>query len=211
MTDTRASDDASNERGQQRSAFSWPGRRRADEAAEAAERAALQGLERLRGKTSAEPLNAPARGPGKGDELRPLVFEATQQLRDAIKIEANEIGRLIQAQQESLQQVIESLQDLTSELRAAAPAETESVSQDEHLPPPKETPVDLNEASHADLCAIGMSETQASRVIRHRDFWGNFHFVSELDHVPGFPPEMRAELDQRLSVWRDDEKAIESD
>jgi DNA uptake protein ComE-like DNA-binding protein len=71
--------------------------------------------------------------------------------------------------------------------------------------------VDLNEASHADLRAIGMSETQASRVVRHRDFWGNFQFVSELDHVPGFSPATRAELAHRLSVWRHAEEPIEPD
>lgn len=209
--DIRESDEAINERDQHRPAFSWPGRRRADEAADAAERAALAGLERLRGRTNEEPPDAPARDSGERHELRRLVFEATQQLRDAIKIESNEIGRLVQAQQEALERAIESLQDLTSELKAANPAETEGVSEEEHLLPPGEESVDLNEASHADLRAIGMSETQASRVIRHRDFWGNFQLVSELDHVPGFSPAIRAELEQRLSVWRHDEGAIEPD
>src|SRR5687768_6728222 len=151
MTDIRESDEAINERGQHRPAFSWPGRRRADEAADAAEKAALAGLERLRGRTNAEPPDAPTRDSGARDELRRLVFEATQQLRDAIKIESNEIGRLVQAQQEALERAIESLQDLTSELKPANPAETEGVSEEEHLLPPGEESVDLNEASHADL------------------------------------------------------------
>lgn len=213
MTDIRESEDAINERGQHRPAFSWPGRRRADEAAEAAERAALQGLERLRGRTSAEKLDAPAahdahaRGLGNGDELRALVFEATQQLRDAIKIEANEIGRLIQAEQETLRHAIECLEELTSEWRSAEPADTKGASPTEDLPPAEGIPVDLNEAGHADLCAIGMSETQASRVIQHRNFWGDFHSVSELDHVPGFSPATRAALDQRLNVGTEDEES----
>lgn len=217
MADITESEDATDERGQQRPAFSWPGRRRADEAAEAAEKAALQGLERLRGRTGAERVDVPAtsdpqaRGQADSDELRALVFEATQQLRDAIKIEANELGRLIRAEHDTLRQAIESLQELTSELRPAAPVEPaepeEEVSQAEQLPPAEETtPIDLNEASHADLCALGMSETQASRVIRHRDFWGEFHSVSELDHVPGFSPATRAELDERLTVWTDDDE-----
>jgi len=212
MADITESEDAVNERGQHRGAFSWPGRRRADEAAEAAEKAALQGLERLRGRTGAERRDDPeasdpqARGHGDGEQLRALVFEATQQLRDAIKIEANELGRLIQAEHDTLRQAIESLQELTLELKAAAPAEPEEVSHPEQLPPAEEAgPIDLNEASHSDLCAIGMSETQASRVIRHRDFWGEFQSVSELDHVPGFSPAARAQLDERLRVWAGDE------
>ena len=206
MTDTRASEEAIKDRGEHRPAFSWPGRRRADEAAEAAERAALEGLERLRGRTSAErppTSDRQAQDAQSREELRALVFEATQQLRDAIKIEANELGSLIRAEQETLKEAIESLRELTSELRAADPDES---------PEPPEQPsfpvsvlLDLNEASHEDLCAIGMSETQASRVIRHRDFWGDFESVSELDHVPGFPPAVRAELEQRLVVWGDEE------
>jgi len=211
MRANKDSDDTIKDRDQHRPAFSWPGRGRADEAAEAAERAALQGLERLRGRTSSEQLDAPARGPGDSYELRALVFEATQQLRDAIKIEANEIGRLIRAEREMLKQTVESLQELTSELRAAAAAETKSVSRAEHRPPPEQISVDLNEASHADLRAIGMSETQASRVIRDRDFSGDFKSVSELDHVPGFSPAVRAELYRRLTVRRADEEAIEAD
>ncbi len=211
MKNIRDSDDTIKDGDQHRPAFSWPGRRRADEAAEAADRAALQGLERLRGRTRSEQPDAHTRGLGDDHELRALVFEATQQLRDAIKIEANEIGRLIRSEREMLKQTIQSLQELTSELKAAAPAETKSVSRAEHRPPPKQISVDLNEASHADLCAIGMSETQASRVIRHRDFSGDFKSVSELDHVPGFSPAARAELHRCLSVRRADEEAIEGD
>jgi DNA uptake protein ComE-like DNA-binding protein len=173
----------------------------------------LQGLERLRGRSSAEQRDdeaAPvAPGARNGEDLRGLVFEATNQLRDAIKIEANEIARILQAEHETLVEAIESLEEQIAELRGAPPTETESEIATAQLPP-AEDPVDLNEASHADLCAIGMSETQASRVIRHRDFWGGFHSVSELDHVPGFSPEIRAELDERLIVWKDDEATTET-
>lgn len=210
MTDIRESRNAVREGGQPRPAFSWPGRRRADEAAEAAEKAALRGLERLRERTSAEQLDTHAGERENGAELRGLVFEATQQLRDAIKVEANELGRLIRAEQASLRHAIESLQKLTAELRVAAPAETKNQSYPE-LPPASEKSVDLNQASHADLRAIGMSETQASRVLRYRDFWGNFESVAELDHVPGFSEQMRRELDQRLTVRGDDEEVVEAD
>jgi DNA uptake protein ComE-like DNA-binding protein len=212
MTDIRRSDEALQERDQDRPAFSWPGRRRADEAAEAAERAALQGLERLRGRTSAEPLASPdqqARELVSREELRALVFEASQQLRDAIKIEANALSELMRSQHEELKETVESLRDLASELRPVFPLGDES--EVETLPQPREVSVDLNSASHADLCSIGMSETQASRVIRHRDFWGDFQSVAELDHVPGFSPDSRVELDERLVVYRDDEESAQAD
>ena len=185
----------------------------ADEAAEAAEKAALQGLERLRGRTGVERRDGPeasdpqARGQGDSEQLRGLVFEATQQLRDAIKIEANELGRLIQAEHDTLRQAIEALQELTSELKAAAPAEPEEVGHAEQLPPAKEAvPIDLNEASHSDLCAIGMSETQASRVIRHPDFWGEFQSVCQNSTTyRGSHRQPARNWTSALTVWADDE------
>jgi DNA uptake protein ComE-like DNA-binding protein len=205
MAEDSKPEDAVDERVQNRPAFSWPGRRRAEEAAAAAEKAALQGLERLRGKSDVERDDATGSAAPEiedGDGLRELVIEATQQLRDAIRIEANEIGGLLRAERESLEQAIQSLQEQIAEVRDGALMEQDSGGETDQLPPSQEEVADLNEASHADLCAIGMSETQASRVIRHRDFWGDFHSVSELDHVPGFAPAIRAELEQRLSVGR---------
>lgn len=205
MADSRQPEDAVQEGIQDRPAFSWPGRRRAEQAAEAADRAAIQGLERLRGKADArqeEAAESDAPAPENGEGLRDPVFEATQQLRDAIRIEAHEIRELLRAEREGLEQAIQRLQDLIAEARGGLLTDGESVGRMTDLPPTEEMVVDLNEASHADLRAVGMSETQASRVIRHRDFWGDFHSVSDLDQVPGFAPETRAELDRRLNVGR---------
>ena len=170
----------------------------------------MQGLERLRGKSPPEPADVPesnAPDPGDGDALRAIVFEATQQLRDAIRLEAHEIGELLRAERESLEEAIESLHELIAEARETGVTEEDDVEGTGHAPPPEGVMVDLNEAGHADLCAAGMSETQASRVIRHRDFWGSFDAVSELEHVPGFSPEHRAELERHLSVGTDEELA----
>ncbi len=52
--------------------------------------------------------------------------------------------------------------------------------------------VSLSVAGFDDLRALGMSVTQAKRVIRFRDEHGSFSSVSQLDDVPGFP---RAFLD----------------
>jgi DNA uptake protein ComE-like DNA-binding protein len=59
-------------------------------------------------------------------------------------------------------------------------------------------PVRLNEASFDDLRALGMSITQAKRVLRHRESGGGFTSVDELDAVPGFPRLFLADLKDRL-------------
>jgi DNA uptake protein ComE-like DNA-binding protein len=45
----------------------------------------------------------------------------------------------------------------------------------------------LSDASFDELRDIGLSVTQAKRVIRYREENNGFTDVSELDRVPGFP------------------------
>lgn len=49
-------------------------------------------------------------------------------------------------------------------------------------------PVSLSKASLEELREIGMSVTQARRVIRHREAHGGFEPVDDLDVLSGFPP-----------------------
>jgi competence ComEA-like helix-hairpin-helix protein len=51
----------------------------------------------------------------------------------------------------------------------------------------------LNEASFDELRGVGLSVTQAKRVIRYREENDGFSDLSELDRIPGFP---RAFLDR---------------
>ena len=45
----------------------------------------------------------------------------------------------------------------------------------------------LSEASFDELRDLGMSVTQAKRVIRYREENDGYRDVSELDRIPGFP------------------------
>ena len=47
--------------------------------------------------------------------------------------------------------------------------------------------VSLSDASFDELRDIGLSVTQAKRVIRYREENDGFRDVGELDRVPGFP------------------------
>jgi len=199
MEDGRATEDSAAEPAEGRPAFSWPGRRRGEQAAEAADRAALRGLERLRARSEVPPEPPP---PEQEDELRALVVEATEQLRDEIRAEGRRIELLLEAERERLEEVVQDLYGVIARLEGAG-ASVPAVEERPELPESEES-VDLNSAGPAELHGIGMSQTQASRVIRHRDFWGEFHSVSELAHVPGFAPELREELEHRLHVSTDD-------
>jgi len=57
--------------------------------------------------------------------------------------------------------------------------------------------VSLRSASFEDLRAIGMSVTQANRVLRYRDD-ESLHGAPDLRRVPGFSKLFLAELQQRL-------------
>ena len=47
--------------------------------------------------------------------------------------------------------------------------------------------VNLSDASFDDLRSLGMSVTQAKRVLDYRDRLGGFDSIDDLDFVPGFP------------------------
>jgi competence protein ComEA len=58
--------------------------------------------------------------------------------------------------------------------------------------------LDLNAAGARQLAALGLSSTQARRVIAYRDRLGGFASVDDLDRVPGIPATMLADLKPRL-------------
>ena len=76
-------------------------------------------------------------------------------------------------------------------------------------PPPPSQPaapartdgsISLTSGSFEDYRALGMSVTQANRVIAFRDRDGGYSTVDDLDRVPGFSKDFLAELKLRLSV-----------
>jgi DNA uptake protein ComE-like DNA-binding protein len=57
--------------------------------------------------------------------------------------------------------------------------------------------VELNTVSVEGLRGLGLSITQAARVVGHREARGGFGSFAELDVVPGLPEEQRAALRER--------------
>jgi DNA uptake protein ComE-like DNA-binding protein len=60
--------------------------------------------------------------------------------------------------------------------------------------------VDLNDATFEQLRGLGMSVTQATRVIAYRERQEGFTDIDDLDSVPGFPKAFLAELKDQLSA-----------
>jgi DNA uptake protein ComE-like DNA-binding protein len=60
--------------------------------------------------------------------------------------------------------------------------------------------VSLSSATFEDLRALGLSVTQATRLLIRREKQGGFESVDDLDELPGFPSSLRAELKSRVEV-----------
>lgn len=60
--------------------------------------------------------------------------------------------------------------------------------------------LDLNRASFEEVRALGVSATQATRVISARDAVGAFASLDELDRLPGFSAEQLEALKRSVSV-----------
>jgi DNA uptake protein ComE-like DNA-binding protein len=60
--------------------------------------------------------------------------------------------------------------------------------------------VDLNQASYEDLRGLGLSVTQAGRLLEHRERAGSFTAIDELDSIPGFPRSFLVELKRKVRV-----------
>ena len=60
--------------------------------------------------------------------------------------------------------------------------------------------VDLNSATFEDLREIGLSVTQATRILNHRDREGRFETLEQLGQVPGMTPELVGEIQPKLTI-----------
>lgn len=60
--------------------------------------------------------------------------------------------------------------------------------------------VSLSSATFEDLRALGLSVTQATRLLSRREKQGGFESVDDLDELPGFPSSLRAELKSKVEV-----------
>ena len=61
-------------------------------------------------------------------------------------------------------------------------------------------PIDVNNATFEQFRELGMTVTQATRVIAYRDRAGGFGQVDDLDAVPGFPKDFLGELKERFTA-----------
>src|SRR3954447_5903298 len=60
--------------------------------------------------------------------------------------------------------------------------------------------VSLSSATFDDLRELGLSVTQAKRILDFRDRLGGFDSVEDLDYVPGFPRSLLGELKSRVTL-----------
>jgi competence ComEA-like helix-hairpin-helix protein len=69
-------------------------------------------------------------------------------------------------------------------------------------PPPREksSRLDVNSASFEELRALGLSVTEATRVIAYRERRNGFDSIDEVEAVPGLPREQLERLRQSLTV-----------
>ena len=60
--------------------------------------------------------------------------------------------------------------------------------------------IELNNVSFEQLRAHGLSVTQATRLLAHRERLGRFQSIDELDEIPGLPREFAEDLKRRARV-----------
>lgn len=60
--------------------------------------------------------------------------------------------------------------------------------------------IELNSVTFEELRARGLSVTQATRLLAHRERVGRFQTVDELDEIAGFPREFAEDLKRRSSI-----------
>ena len=61
-------------------------------------------------------------------------------------------------------------------------------------------PLNINQASFAELRSLKLSTTQSHRVLAYRKRIGGYESVEQLDEIPGFPEVVRERLKRRVTV-----------
>jgi DNA uptake protein ComE-like DNA-binding protein len=166
------------------------------------ERAAAE--ERARLEAEAEAELAATRG-----QLDEALERAAAAEGRATEIEAErrgEMGRLreelvVAQQRQEAEQVEQRAGPEASEPvhRPLEPVEPEPLTEPDE---PERIPgmVSLSNASLEDLRSLGMSVTQAKRVIDYRERIGGFDSIDDLDHVPGFPRALLAQIKEGVTL-----------
>ena len=66
--------------------------------------------------------------------------------------------------------------------------------------PQAQGPIALNSVTFEQLREQGLSVTQATRLLAHRERVGQFQSVDELDEIPGFAREFAEDLKRRSQL-----------
>jgi DNA uptake protein ComE-like DNA-binding protein len=139
--------------------------------------------------------DAVAADPPAAAELGAEVQRLRSELADAEKRGAAEASRAEQAERKvaSLGERIEAMKRAAARAAAAAHPDGDA----EERPDGR---LDLNAASFEQLRALGLSVTQAGRVIGQREQHGGFSFVEDVDGIVGIPKAVKKTLKQHGSV-----------
>ncbi len=144
------------------------------------------------------------------DAAAPGVEDADPDRLERLEAELRELAEVRAEERAQIEAILEELQGLhVGEARRrgqqqARPEPREAGSDDSlhvgEARPPAGGPLDLNAASFEQLRGLGVSVTQASRVIAARDSAGGYGSLDELDRLSGFSPEQLAALKRAVRV-----------
>jgi DNA uptake protein ComE-like DNA-binding protein len=142
----------------------------------------------------AERAEAVPADPAAAAELGAEVQRLRRELAEAQKQAAGEAGRAERAERKvaSLGQRIEAMKRAAAQASAVAHPDGAQASPDGGI--------DLNTASFEQLRALGLSVTQAARVIGQREQHGGFSAVDDVDAIVGIPRAVKQTLKQHGSV-----------
>jgi O-antigen ligase/DNA uptake protein ComE-like DNA-binding protein len=182
-----------------------------------------EGDERGRGDEREERIEVAARRATRASERRAMA--EVVRVRGELERAKEEAAAALQAMEARAQQAEQRAQELELRARAAEPrtdhpedlgrrtapmeepAAIDRPPGEPEEPGPAPTPrpeesdlVSLNAGSFEDYRELGMSVTQAKRVIAYRERVGGYSAVHDLDQVPGFPKAFLAELKRKLMV-----------
>jgi DNA uptake protein ComE-like DNA-binding protein len=132
--------------------------------------------------------------PPAAAELGAEVQRLRTEVAEAEKRVAAEAGRAERAERKvaSLGERIEAMKRAAAQAAVAAHPDSAEERSDGRL--------DLNSASFEQLRALGLSVTQAGRVIGQREQHGGFSLVEDVDGIVGIPKAVKQTLKQHGSV-----------
>lgn len=153
------------------------------------------------GVSAVDAAEAVPADPSAAAELGAEVQRLRREVRDADKLAEVQRIRAERAEQEAagLRERAETMKRAAAQAAAAANPE-EAVAHPEEAEENPAGGLDLNSASFEQLRALGLSVTQAARLIGQREQHGGFASVDEVDAIVGVPKDVKQILKDRGRV-----------